>query len=248
MKEVAYGSRDIILKKLKKVLSERELPPFFTLEAASFINSKRRLQRAVIAASNTFHNRGTAKRWRARQTTSLYGGLAMVMAEWKQVQRKLLSLSHKESAQSGLDLVGAGQLRASIVLGVDNGIARIAVPPAFMTYVYSKELCLNYILQIWSQQNARIRGVRFEVDGRLRSQNIGDEAPTDRREYPLLTNRERECFVWACRGKTRSDTADILGISDRTVEFHFQNAMRKLRVRNKFHAIALAIHLGLISP
>lgn len=67
-------------------------------------------------------------------------------------------------------------------------------------------------------------------------------------EPPFLTDRERECLVWACRGKTRGDTADILNISDRTVEFHFQNAMRKLRVHNKFHAIAMAIHMGLIVP
>ena len=67
-------------------------------------------------------------------------------------------------------------------------------------------------------------------------------------ESPPLTDRERECLVWACRGKTRGDTAEILGISDRTVEFHFQNAMRKLHVHNKFHAIAIAIHMGLIVP
>jgi len=71
---------------------------------------------------------------------------------------------------------------------------------------------------------------------------------TDDIEPPLLTDRERECLVWACRGKTRGETADILSISDRTVEFHFQNAMRKLRVHNKFHAIAMAIHMGLIVP
>lgn len=67
-------------------------------------------------------------------------------------------------------------------------------------------------------------------------------------DRPLLTDRERECLVWACRGKTRGETAAILSISDRTVEFHFQNAMRKLRVHNKFHAIAIAIHMGLIVP
>ena len=65
---------------------------------------------------------------------------------------------------------------------------------------------------------------------------------------PALTERERECLLWACRGKTRGETADILSISDRTVEFHFQNAMRKLQVHNKFHAIAMAIHMGLIVP
>ena len=65
---------------------------------------------------------------------------------------------------------------------------------------------------------------------------------------PSLTDRERECLVWACRGKTRNETADILNIAERTVEFHFDNAMKKLGVYNKFHAIAVAIHLGLISP
>jgi DNA-binding CsgD family transcriptional regulator len=65
---------------------------------------------------------------------------------------------------------------------------------------------------------------------------------------PSLTDRERECLVWACRGKTRNETADILNISDRTVEFHFQNAMKKLGVHNKYHAIAVAIHMGIISP
>jgi DNA-binding CsgD family transcriptional regulator len=72
--------------------------------------------------------------------------------------------------------------------------------------------------------------------------------PNEDTEPPLLTDRERECLVWACRGKTRGETAEILSISDRTVEFHFQNAMRKLRVHNKFHAIAMAIHMGLIVP
>ena len=76
----------------------------------------------------------------------------------------------------------------------------------------------------------------------LRGIAADNEAP------PLLTDRERECMVWACRGKTRNETAEILKISDRTVEFHFQNAMRKLRVHNKFHAIAIAIHMGLIVP
>ncbi len=65
---------------------------------------------------------------------------------------------------------------------------------------------------------------------------------------PTLTDRERECLVWACRGKTRGETADILNIGERTVEFHLGNAMKKLGVYNKFHAIAMAIHMGLVTP
>lgn len=65
---------------------------------------------------------------------------------------------------------------------------------------------------------------------------------------PRLTDREREVLVWGCRGKTRSETADILNIAERTVEYHFENAMRKLGVHNKFHAIAVAVQSRLIAP
>jgi LuxR family quorum sensing-dependent transcriptional regulator len=80
----------------------------------------------------------------------------------------------------------------------------------------------------------------------LELRNLGDTDPEDL--PPLLSDRERECLLWACRGKTRGETANILGVRERTVEFHFEKAMRKLGVHNKYHAIAIAILLGLISP
>ncbi len=61
-----------------------------------------------------------------------------------------------------------------------------------------------------------------------------------------LTDRERDMLAWAARGKTASDTAEILKISDETVETHIRNAMRKLDATNKTHAVAKAIYLGLI--
>lgn len=65
---------------------------------------------------------------------------------------------------------------------------------------------------------------------------------------PSLSDRERECLLWACRGKTRGETANILKVSERTIEFHFETTLRKLGVHNKCHAVATAIHLGLICP
>ncbi len=70
----------------------------------------------------------------------------------------------------------------------------------------------------------------------------------DGRGRPVLTDRESEVLVWACRGKTSQETADILNISERTVKFHVQQAMSKLGVYNKVHAVALAIRRGLICP
>lgn len=80
---------------------------------------------------------------------------------------------------------------------------------------------------------------------RLLALRVGNDESVD---LPSLTDRERECLVWACRGKTNGETGDILFISERTVEFHITNAMKKLGVYNKVHCVAVAVQLGLVSP
>jgi LuxR family transcriptional regulator, activator of conjugal transfer of Ti plasmids len=63
-----------------------------------------------------------------------------------------------------------------------------------------------------------------------------------------LTDRERECLLWAARGKTAWETSEILHISEDTANFHLKNAMRKIGVFGKHHAVVKAIMLGLIVP
>ncbi len=63
-----------------------------------------------------------------------------------------------------------------------------------------------------------------------------------------LTNREQQCLLWAAEGKTTWETSKILGVSERTVVFHIQNASQKLQVNNRQQAVARSISLGLISP
>jgi DNA-binding CsgD family transcriptional regulator len=63
-----------------------------------------------------------------------------------------------------------------------------------------------------------------------------------------LTDREKECLLWAAEGKTSWETAQILHISERTVIFHLQNATRKLKAANRQNAIARAVVMGLITP
>ncbi|GGB43890.1 hypothetical protein GCM10011316_14830 [Roseibium aquae] len=63
---------------------------------------------------------------------------------------------------------------------------------------------------------------------------------------PNLTHRERECVAWASEGKTISETAQIIGISQNTVNGYLASAMRKLNVMNKTHLVAKAIRCGVI--
>ncbi len=65
---------------------------------------------------------------------------------------------------------------------------------------------------------------------------------------PVLTTRERECLLWTAEGKTSWEIGQILGISERTVIFHLQNAGDKLNVSNRRHAVARAISMGLLAP
>jgi DNA-binding CsgD family transcriptional regulator len=65
---------------------------------------------------------------------------------------------------------------------------------------------------------------------------------------PMLTVREQECLRWAADGKSSWEIAQLLSMSERTVNFHLNNAMLKLDVCNRQHAVAKATLQGLIHP
>jgi len=65
---------------------------------------------------------------------------------------------------------------------------------------------------------------------------------------PALTDREKECLIWAAEGKTTWEIAKIIHVADRTVVFHLQNATRKMGVATRQHAVARALALGLVAP
>jgi LuxR family transcriptional regulator len=63
-----------------------------------------------------------------------------------------------------------------------------------------------------------------------------------------LSPREKECLGWAAAGKTSVETAIIIDRSMETVRLHIKNAMLKLGVHNRVHAVAKAVQMGLIEP
>ena len=61
-----------------------------------------------------------------------------------------------------------------------------------------------------------------------------------------LTSREKEVLRWTAEGKTSAEIAQILGVSERTINFHLSNSMQKLNVNNKISAAIRAVMLGLL--
>ena len=68
----------------------------------------------------------------------------------------------------------------------------------------------------------------------------------DRPSAITLTAREMDVLRWAGDGKTAAETADILGIAERTVIFHIDNALRRLGAVNKTAGVLKAAMLRLI--
>ncbi len=61
-----------------------------------------------------------------------------------------------------------------------------------------------------------------------------------------LTNRELDILKWTADGKTAGEISEILGISERTINFHISNAMEKLGTSNKLAAAVKAALLGFL--
>ena len=63
---------------------------------------------------------------------------------------------------------------------------------------------------------------------------------------PHLTERQLECLRWVHAGKSSSEIAEIIGVSERTVNFHIGEACRRLKVRTRRQAVVEALVAGLI--
>ncbi|MCE7508327.1 LuxR family transcriptional regulator [Alloalcanivorax xenomutans] len=55
-----------------------------------------------------------------------------------------------------------------------------------------------------------------------------------------LTQREKQCLLWAAEGKTAWETGQILDIAPRTVVYHLNNAVAKLDASNRTQAAVKA--------
>ena len=65
-------------------------------------------------------------------------------------------------------------------------------------------------------------------------------------ERLALTPREIDALRWTMEGKTAWETAAILGVSERTVVLHLNNAMHKLGATNKHQAVLRALRARIL--
>jgi DNA-binding CsgD family transcriptional regulator len=82
------------------------------------------------------------------------------------------------------------------------------------------------------------------VQYRFRLSELSDER-VDTVEQ--LTAKETECLCWCKEGKTNWEIGEIMSISEKTVEFHLSNTIKKLGVSNRITAVVKGIQKGIVS-
>lgn len=68
----------------------------------------------------------------------------------------------------------------------------------------------------------------------------------DVRVIDALTDREIDCLNWTAAGKTSAEIAEILALSEHTVNHYLNRATKKLDTVNRTQAVAKALRVGLI--
>ena len=130
---------------------------------------------------------------------------------------------------------------------VDFNIARGEHGPGERRIIVGQRLAYLYDSYTRRRPNGtliRVRGKKLADGGFLKLFSVvGSEQGGD---CPALSARERDVLLWATQGKTAWESAVILGLSVKTVEFHLGNCRRKLGVGSKTQLVAAAVARGLV--
>ncbi|ARH01609.1 helix-turn-helix transcriptional regulator [Legionella micdadei] len=121
----------------------------------------------------------------------------------------------------------------SIEFGIDKGLNIVlhGLEGDFLVLVLHQRINETGLLE-WEQKQYQWIAItqcyfhylrKFLLDGAIKSVR--------------LTRREQQCLMLTARGVRVDSISTTLGISQRTVNFHLQNANKKLGVNNKYLAI-----------
>lgn len=76
---------------------------------------------------------------------------------------------------------------------------------------------------------------------------LPDGAPAETAKVRQLTAREREILVLLVAGNSNKGIGNQLDITEPTVRSHLKNIYRKLGVKNRAHAVGMALRSGLVA-
>lgn len=99
----------------------------------------------------------------------------------------------------------------------------------------------SYVSGLSTPESVR-KAVKLAAD----QESFQDPALPPKGSRGKLTQRQRQILELLADGQSTHFAAETLGLSEETVKTHMKNVLSRLGARNRAHAVALAIRLGLI--
>lgn len=97
-----------------------------------------------------------------------------------------------------------------------------------------------------SELKAKLPAMRWLLHASHEAMKATDAACALKQQVEELSDREIDVLRWTAEGKTSAEVAEILGISERTINFHISSVITKLGACNKTSAAVRAAMLGLL--
>ena len=79
---------------------------------------------------------------------------------------------------------------------------------------------------------------------RTRTMCRAGSCESDGQRRRVLSDRERDILAWAAEGKSSWEIATILGVSERTVNWHVEQSKKKLDAVTRTQAVIKALRSG----
>ena len=92
------------------------------------------------------------------------------------------------------------------------------------------------------QEMIELQMISIHVYDRMAIIKSADDQPRE-----ALSDRELDCLNWTAAGKTSVEIAEIIGLSEHTVNHYLNRATKKLDTVNRTQAVAKALRTGLIT-
>ena len=128
----------------------------------------------------------------------------------------------------------------------DNESALHGLQAGAMGYVH-KDTAVPNLVQALRDVQRGIRYVSPQVLQRVRKDSAALAAKHAEVSNATLTPREQEIVKLLAEGHSVKETAQLLGVSVKTVEAHKFNLMRKLGIHNKAQLVTYAIRKKIVS-
>ncbi|TWT95673.1 PAS domain S-box protein [Neorhodopirellula pilleata] len=211
------------------------------------ISNEKRLASELQASNKSLHVREQQLRQMVESTAE---GVVFISPAGRYLQ--LNESAARMLGYSATDLVGK-----SIFDLMDAEAARITANQLGehrreMAFVHEAKLKHRLGYEVWLLSSSSpifdsvgtflgLRCLTIDITHRKRSEELIKNATAANAKLELLSDREREVFDWVVSGAMNKEIAKRLDISDKTVERHRSNLMKKLGVRSLAELVRISL-------